>query len=137
METVFRAVYEALAGELRDVYPAFDAVPLVEKSDRRIAVVEPVRLTVAPGFPDGAGGARPFKLEVRVSLLTAMTVPLEAAMAYLEDEIVPRMQSLGAVTVTSEPPTADLRLRRVVTRTVFMFTGLFLGEEEADAVSVR
>ena len=133
MHELFQEIYDRIAHGLRDVYPAFDAVPLTDKSDRRITVVEPLDLDLALPIPDGGAGVRQFKATVRVSVLTAMDVPVTEVIDYLGGVILPRLYDIGRTTFRCTQPTPDLHLRRVVTRIEFTVYGLYLAEEEEDA----
>lgn len=116
----------------REVYPAFDAVPLPKKSDRLFTVAELRRVQFDAPFPVGESPVHPFTAEVRISVLVPMDSPVSRAEDCFYGKILPVMDTLGAVLCEVQPALADARLQRVVLAGSFRLRGIWLMEEGAE-----
>ena len=132
MLALFKEIMERFCGgELREVYPSFDAVPFDRKSDRLFTVLAPESVQFDAPFPQGGEkGALPFSLVCKVSVLTPMQAPVSVAEAFFYTTVLPRMEALGSVLCEVAPPQVDIRLGRVVLEGKFRLRGVYFGEEE-------
>lgn len=115
---------------IREVYPAFDAVPLPAKSDRLFTVLGLESVQLDAPFPDRKGGVHPFSAAIRVSVLVPMDVPACRAEDFFYETVIPVMDRMGAVIGESNPAVVDLKLQKIVMSGLFRVRGLYLEETE-------
>ena len=120
------------AGGVQQVYPSFDAVPVMKKSNVLFAVVEPKRVQMNTPFADGSRGAVPFTAEYAVHLLIPMTQPLQTAENVFYERVLPSLSPMGSVLCEVVPAHADVKLGRVVMEARFRQRGVYLREEAGE-----
>lgn len=110
-----------------EIYPAFDAVPLRQKSSSLFTVLSVSRIECKEGFPVQGGAAYPFTAQIRADLLAPMTADAQSMQTYFFAEIVPAM--LGAdclfLRLDAGSPKTDLQLQKVVFGGEFRLNGVF------------
>lgn len=122
------------AAGLREVYPAFDAVPFSRKSQTLFTVVTPEAIQLDFPFPDGKGAVRPFTARYRISVLIPMGSPVQWAEDFFYEKLLPCMEQMGSVLCEIHAPQTDIALGRVVFAASFRLRGLYLDDEKEGAL---
>lgn len=115
---------------ISEVYPAFDAIPLPSKSDRRFTVVGLESVQMDAPFPDGGRGVHPFTATLKISVLVPMNTPGADVAAYYFETLLPVLLQLGAVPGETALPVVDVKLQRLVMSGLLRIRGLYTEWDE-------
>ncbi len=126
MNAVFDAVFQAVKGDdLKQVYPSFDAVPVVKKSSQLFTVVGFEQFQTEPIIPDGGNGVIPFTAVFRISVLGDFQSPLRKSEDFLFQVLLPRVSSIGGVVCEILPATTDMKLQKTVVSALVRVNGFY------------
>lgn len=133
MQVILDLILQTLRGQdVQEVYPAFDAVPIRDKSKALFSVVTPESVQIEQPFPYGLNETvlkgYPFSAVYLISVLIPADEPLESAENFLYSVVVPRMESIGSVLCEVLPAHADAVKERVVLEGRFRLRGLYVEE---------
>lgn len=132
MNEIRDIVLRAVKGDdLKEVYPSFDAVPVIRKSPRFFTVVGLEKIQTQSVIPDSQNGVIPFTAVFRICVLADFQRPLNLSEDFLFQVIFPRVKSVGGVLCEILPPSADNRLQKTVTAGLFSFRGFYSQEVDS------
>ncbi len=129
-----RVVGHLKAAGLREVYPAFDAVPFSRKSQTLFTVVTPETIQLDFPFPDSRGDVRPFTARFRASVLIPMGAPVQWAEDFFYQKLLPCLEQMGSVLCEIHAPQTDIALGRVAFAASFRLRGMYVDDGKGGAL---
>jgi hypothetical protein len=130
LEDMLNALRDALG---KEIYTAFDAVPLQNKNERfTVLGLEAVHFD-AP-FPAAEGACYPFTADFRVTVYAPMLTGAAVCENYFFNTVIPVMLEAGCSHMESSTAAADVRLQKISYSGVFRLCGIYLMDlrEEED-----
>ena len=128
VNVIHEMVLQAVKGDdLKEVYPSFDAVPVIRKSSRLFVVVGLERMQTETIIPNSQNGVVPFTAFFRISIVGNYKNPLSLSEDFFFQTVFPRMTTVGAVICEVLPASADTKLQKTLFSAVFSVKG-FLSE---------
>ena len=115
-----------------EIYPSFDAVPVISKSKKLFLVISPECFRLDRAFPDGNANVAPFTADFRFSLLAPSTTPNEKLLEFFYAKLIPKLHSANCFLyeMQSEAPKFDVKLQKLTYSGLFRLKGIYLPSQE-------
>ncbi len=117
-----------------EVYPAFDMIPVVNKSGSIFIIIGMEKLHFALPFFNGQSCITPFTADFRVSVLMPINTPESKLLDVFYQIAVPGMQNAGGILcdMQTQACSPDFKLQKMTYTGIFRLKGIFQPDQEAE-----